>query len=122
MADKLLVIIANTDLSNGDELLAPLVQATIAAAMEYEVEVLFTGAAGKLAMKEVAEFILLRGADNKSALDVIREAKSVGVKFKVCTPALELWGDDLIEEIDETVGGAYVITETMDDSVVTLTY
>jgi predicted peroxiredoxin len=122
MADKLLIIIANADLSNGDEVLTPLVQATIAAAMEYEVEVLFTGAAGKLAMRDVAKFIQLRGADNKSVLDVMREAKSVGVKFKACTPAIELWGDDVIDEIDETVGGAYVITETMDDSVVTLTY
>jgi hypothetical protein len=33
-----------------------------------------------------------------------------------------LWGDDLIPEISETVGGAYVIEQAMDDDVVTFTY
>ena len=55
-------------------------------------------------------------------LDHIREAKSAGVVFKVCTPTLQLWGKNIISEIDETVGGAYIITEAMDDSVVTFTY
>jgi predicted peroxiredoxin len=46
----------------------------------------------------------------------------VGVKFKVCTPALELLDGDLIPEISETIGGAYVISEAMDDNTVTFTY
>jgi len=45
-----------------------------------------------------------------------------GVKFKVCTPALDLWGEDLIPEIEETAGGAYPISRAMDDNVVTFTY
>jgi len=40
----------------------------------------------------------------------------------VCTPTLDLWGNDLIPEIEETVGGAYVIQQAMDDRVVTFTY
>ena len=52
----------------------------------------------------------------------IKDAHEAGVHFKVCTPTLELWGDDLIPEIEETVGGAYVIQQAMDDDVVTLTY
>ena len=35
---------------------------------------------------------------------------------------MEDWQDELISEIDETVGSAYMINEAMDDSVVTLTY
>ena len=35
---------------------------------------------------------------------------------------LEMWGDDLIPEISETVGAAYVISEAMDDNIVTFTY
>ena len=54
--------------------------------------------------------------------DFIKDAHEAGVKFKVCTPTLELWGDDLIPEIEETVGGAYVISQAMDDDVVTFTY
>ena len=44
------------------------------------------------------------------------------MKFKVCTPTLELWGRDLIPEIEETVGGAYIISQAMDDDTVTFTY
>lgn len=122
MADKLLIVIANVDLTNADQLLPPLSQAAIAAAMEYEVEVIFSGQAGKLAMKNVAQTIFTSNHDSISAMQLIQDAKSAGVIFKVCTPALDLWGNDLISEINETVGGAYVITEAMDDSVVTFTY
>jgi predicted peroxiredoxin len=52
----------------------------------------------------------------------MKDAHEAGVKFKVCTPTLELWGEDLIPEIEETVGGAYVISQAMDDDVVTFTY
>ena len=52
----------------------------------------------------------------------MKEAHLAGAKFKVCTPTIELWGDDLIPEISETVGGAYVISEAMDENTVTFTY
>jgi predicted peroxiredoxin len=52
----------------------------------------------------------------------MKDAHEAGVKFKVCTPTLEIWGSDLIPEVEETVGGAYVISQAMDDDVVTLTY
>ncbi|MBD3610598.1 MAG: peroxiredoxin, partial [Gammaproteobacteria bacterium] len=32
------------------------------------------------------------------------------------------WGDDLLDDISETVGGAYIISEAMDDNTVTFTY
>ncbi len=122
MADKLLVVIANVDITRPAEILPPLLQATVAAAMEYEVEVLFTGQAGQLAMKGEAEKLLLQEDDCKSVYDHIKQARSAGVVFKVCTPALKFWGDNIIAEITETVGGAYIINESMDDSVVTFTY
>ena len=43
MADKLLIVLMNTDPNNPSELGAPFLQACVAAAMEYEVEVIFTG-------------------------------------------------------------------------------
>ena len=122
MADKLLVVIANVDVTRPAEILPPLLQATVAAAMEYDVEVLFTGEAGQLAMKGEAEKLVLQENDSKSVYEHIKQAKSAGVVFKICTPALKFWGDNLIPEIDETVGGAYIINESMDDSVVTFTY
>ena len=122
MADKLLIVMVNTDPKNGSELGAPFFQATVAAAMEYEVEVVLTGRSGELAKKGVAENLHIKEGSAKSVYDFIKDAHEAGVKFKVCTPTLELWGDDLIPEIEETVGGAYVISEAMDDDTVTFTY
>ena len=122
MADKLLIVMVNTDPSNPSELAAPFFQATVAAAMEYEVEVIFSGRAGELAIKGVAEKIFLQKDNPKTAYDAIKDAFDAGVKFKICAPNLEIWGDDLIPEIEETVGGAYIISEAMDDDTVTFTY
>jgi predicted peroxiredoxin len=122
MADKLLIVMVNTDPTNPSELGAPFFQATVAAAMEYDVEVIMTGRAGELAKKGVAENLFVQEGSPKSVYEFIKDAAEAGVKFKVCTPTLDLWGDDLIPEIDETVGGAYVISEAMDDDTVTFTY
>jgi predicted peroxiredoxin len=123
MANKLLIMMVNTDPENAAELGAPFFQATIAAAMEYDVEMVFTGRAGLLVKKGVAENILITQQSNqKSLYAIIQDAHEAGVKFKVCTPAVELWGKDLIPEVEETVGGAYIISEAMDDETVTFTY
>ncbi len=122
MADKLLIVMANSDPEKPAALGPPLFQATVAAAMEYEVEVILTGVSGKLAIKGVAEGLFMKPGSPKSVYDVIKDARDAGVRFKVCTSALELWGNDLIPEIEETVGGAYVISEAMDDNTLTLTY
>ncbi|MCZ7564218.1 MAG: DsrE/DsrF/DrsH-like family protein [Burkholderiales bacterium] len=122
MADKLMIVMVNTDPRNGPELGAPFFQATVAAAMEYEVEVILTGRSGELAVKGVAEKLHVKEGSPKSVYDFIKDAHEAGVKFKVCTPTLDLWGQDLIPEIEETVGGAYVIAQAMDDDVVTFTY
>ena len=106
----MLVVMANTDLTNPAELVPPLLQATVAAAMEYEVEILLTGQAGKLAMKGVAEKMVFMEDDKKTVYDHIKQAKTAGVIFKVCTPALKFWGEDLIAEITETVGWSYIIS------------
>ena len=122
MADKLLIIMVNTDPKNGPEMGAPFFQATVAAAMEYDVEIILTGNSGRLAEKGVAENLYIQEGSSKSVYDAMKEAHQAGVKFKVCTPTIEMFGDDLIPEISETVGGAYVISEAMDENTVTFTY
>jgi predicted peroxiredoxin len=122
MADKLMIVMVNTDPKNPAELGAPFFQATVAAAMEYDVEVILTAGAGELAKKGVAERLEVKQGSGKTVYDFIKDAHEAGVRFKVCTPTLELWGEDLIPEIGETVGGAYVIEKAMDDDVVTFTY
>ena len=49
MAKKLMIVMVNTDPANPPELGAPFFQASVAAAMEYDVEVVLTGRAGQLA-------------------------------------------------------------------------
>ncbi len=122
MADKLMIVMVNTDPRNAAELGAPFFQATVAAAMDYEVEVILTARAGELALRGVAEKIYIKEGSGKSVYDFMKDAHAAGVRFKICTPTLDLWGNDLIPEIEETVGGAYVIEQAMDDRVVTFTY
>jgi predicted peroxiredoxin len=122
MAEKLMIVMVNTDPRNTAELGAPFFQATVAAAMDYEVEVILTARAGELAKRGFAEKLFVKEGSTKSVYDFIKDAHEAGVRFKVCTPTLDLWGNDLIPEIEETVGGAYVIQQAMDDRVVTFTY
>jgi predicted peroxiredoxin len=122
MADKLMIILLNTNPNNTTEVGAPFFQATIAASLEYEVEMIFTGAAGQLAQRGVAEKIALQGGGSRSLYDVIKQAHEAGVKLKVCSPATDIWGNDLIAEIEEVVGGSYLIIAAMDDNTVTFTY
>jgi len=130
MADKLIIALVNTNPENLIEVSLPILQATVASSMEYDTEVIFSGRAGKLAIKGFAETIVDKNnnenEDSKdtppSVGDLIKEAYDAGVLFKVCTSALELWGDDLIPEIHEIVGGTYLISEAMDSDTVTFTY
>ena len=122
MADKLLIVLMNTDPENPSELGAPFLQASVAAAMEYEVEILLTGRAGELANKGVAEKLRFSPKGSKTVYDLMRDAVEAGARIKVCASSFELWGDDLVPEISETVGTAYIISEAMDDETVTFTY
>ncbi len=118
MAEKLVIIMANTDPRNGEELGAPIFQATVAAAMDYEVEVICTATSGALMKKGVADKLFVKEGSPKSVLSFIQDAHEAGVKFFCCSPNLDLFDmgeDDLIEECSGVVGGAYLIEQVMDD-------
>ncbi len=126
MAEKLVIMMVNSDPSNGEEMGAPIFQATVAAAMEYEVEVVCTATAGKLMKKGVADQIVVKDGSDKSVYDFIKDAHEAGVKFYCCSPNLDLFDmtvDDLIPECEGVVGGAYVIENVMeDDDIRVLSY
>lgn len=125
MAKKLVIVMANTDPRNGEELGAPFFQASVAAAMDYEVEVVCTATAGVLMRKGVAEKLVVKAGSPKSVYDFIKEAHEVGVKFFCCSPNLDLFNmtkDDLIPECSGIVGGAYLIEEVMESDCKVLTY
>lgn len=118
MAEKLLIIMVNTDPRNGEELGAPIFQATVAAAMDYEVEVVCTATSGQLMKKGVAEKLHVKEGSPKSVYDFIKDAHEAGVKFYCCSPNLDLFDmteEDLIPECEGIVGGAHVIEQVMED-------
>ncbi len=126
LAKKLLIMLVNTDPRNGEELGAPFFQASVAAAMDYEVEVVCTATAGRLMKKGVAEKLVVKEGSPKTVYDFIKEAHEAGVKFLCCSPNLDLFDmtkEDLIPECSGIVGGAYVIEEVMEgDNTKVLSY
>lgn len=126
MAEKLVIVMVNTDPKNGEELGAPFFQATVAAAMDYEVEVVCTATAGQLMKKGVADKLVVKDGSPKSVYDFIKDAHDAGVKFYCCSPNLDLFDmteDDLIPECEGIVGGAHIIEEVMEnDDARVLTY
>ncbi|MCB1505142.1 MAG: DsrE/DsrF/DrsH-like family protein [Hyphomicrobiaceae bacterium] len=126
MASKLVIVMANTDPRHGEELGAPIFQASVAAAMEYEVEVICTATSGILMKKGVAEKLVVKPGSTKTVYDFIKDAHEAGAKFYCCSPNLDLFDmtkDDLIPECEGIVGGAHLIESIMeDDEVRVLTY
>ena len=125
MAEKLIVVMANTDPRNGEELGAPIFQATVAAAMDYDVEVICTATSGRLLKKGVAETLNVKEGSPKSVYDFIQDASEAGVKFFCCSPNLDLFDmskEDLIPECSGIVGGAHLIEAIMDEDCKVLTY
>ena len=126
MPKKLVIVMANTDPENGVELGAPIFQASVAAAMEYEVDVICTAAAGILMKKGVAEKLFVKEGSAKSVYDFIKDAAEAGAKFYCCSPNLDLFDmtkEDLIPECVGIVGGAHLIETIMEeDDVRVLTY
>ncbi len=122
---KLVIIMANTNPNSPEELGAPLFQATVAAAMEYEVDVICTAASGVLMKVGAAEKLFIKEGSPKSVYDFIKDAHEAGVKFYSCSPNLELFDmevGDLIPECEGLVGGAHLIEMVMEDDCKVLTY
>ncbi|MBC8790852.1 MAG: peroxiredoxin [Tagaea sp. CACIAM 22H2] len=122
---RLLIVLMNTDPRNPEELGAPFYHASVAAAMDYPVDIVCTATAGKLLLKGVAEHLRTRPDSPRTVLDWIREAHGHGVKFWACPANLELFGvtkDDLIPECAGLMGAAAMIEQIMEGDGRVLTY
>lgn len=122
MAEKLVIVMLNSSPEVASELVEPIYHATIAASMDYKVEIIFAGRAGELAIRGVANKIPSPRKNDETIYDLIKEAYQSGVVFKASKFVVQKWGDNLIAEISEVVSGGYVVGEIMDANVVTLTY
>ena len=122
---RLLIVLLNTDPRNVEELAAPFYYAAVAAAMDHEVDVLCTAAAGKLMFKGVAEKLHVKSGDPKTVYDWIKEAHDQGARFWACPANLELFGKadaDLIAECAGMMGAAAMIQSVMDGECRVLTF
>ena len=125
MPQKLLIVLANTDPRNHEELGSPFFQAAVAAAMDFAVEVICTAAAGRLMKCGVAETLTVKPGSDKSVYDFIKDAHGLGAKFCACAGNLELFDmaqSDLIPECAGIVGTAYLIDRVMSDEYRVLSY
>ena len=125
MTKRLLIVLMNTDPRNVEELGAPFYYAAVAAAMDYEVDVLCTATAGKLMLKGVAAELVVKPGDPKTVHDWIREAHDHGARFWACPANLELFDrseDDLIPECAGLMGAAAMIQAIMDGECRVLTF
>ena len=125
MSQRLLIVLVNTDPRNGEELGAPFYHAAVAAAMDYEVDVVCTATAGKLMTKGVAEQLRVKEGNAMTVYDWIKEAHSHGARFWACPANLELFDQtesDLIPECQGLMGAATMIQGIMDGDCRVLTY
>jgi uncharacterized protein len=125
MSAKLLIVLVNTDPRNVEELGAPFYHAAVAAAMDYEVDVVCTAGAGKLMIKGVAEGLHVKEGDPMTVYDWIKEAHGQGARFWACPANLELFKiaeSDLIPECKGLMGAATMIQGIMDGECRVLTY
>jgi predicted peroxiredoxin len=122
---RLLIVLMNTDPRNVEELGAPFYYAAVAAAMDYEVDVLCTATAGRLMLKGVAAALNVKPGDAKTVHDWIKEAHEHGARFWACPANLELFDrteNDLIPECKGLMGAATMIQGIMDGECRVLTF
>jgi predicted peroxiredoxin len=120
--EKIIFVVTNGE-DRKEMLEPPLFLATLAAAIDVEVIMVYSGAAGLLLKKGVADNLVSK-PERKSYIELIRDAKKEGVKIFVCSPVLEYYDideQDFIEECDGVVGGMYLITESL-EAKATYTY
>lgn len=125
MATKLLIVLVNTDPRNAEELGAPFYHAAVAAAMDYEVDVICAATAGRLMRTGFAAQLRVKAGAEKTVYDWILNAHENGARFWACPANLELFDmteADLIPECAGLMGAATMLQKVMSDEYRVLTY
>lgn len=123
--NKLVIVLVNTDPRNPEELGAPFYHAAVAAAMDYEVDVICAATAGRLLRKGVAAAIEIKPGSGKTAYDWIRDAHANGARFWACPANLDLFDmveADLIPECSGLMGASAMLQKIMSDDHRVLSY
>jgi predicted peroxiredoxin len=122
---KLVIVLANADPHSDEAVGAPIFQASVAASMGYQVEVVCTGATARILKNGVAEALHIKTAEPRSIYDFIKEAHAAGVRFHCFSTGLDacaLRKDDLIAECSGVIGAAHFIEQIMEGDCRVLTY
>lgn len=125
MVHKIVIMLLNVSPDSPMSLGVPFFQASVAAAMDLEVEVYFAARSATLLRKGFAENLFPSDAREKSIYSFMRDAHQAGARFYACQSTLTLLGIDqnsAIPELDGIYGGAAFISSIAEDGVVTLTY
>jgi hypothetical protein len=86
---KLAILVSASPDENPEALVMPLVYAAVAAAMEVEVELHFTGRAVRLLVEGVAADLDVGEGDGRRLAAYLNEAAQHGVRFLACSKALK---------------------------------
>ena len=125
MAKKIVFMLLNADPGIPATLGSPFFQATVAAAMEIEVEMYFASRAAGLLRQGVAAKLYPSARHDKSIYDFMQDAHKAGVRFYACGASLAENGLDeasAIPELDGVRGSASFISAAIEEDTVTLTY
>ncbi len=104
---KSVVIVMTSGPSTPQRCATPFYMGAILAAMDADVKMFFTMEGVKLCQKGVPDQ-LTAGEGGKKIIEFMRDAKSAGVKFYLCRPALpgyEMEVASVIDEVDEVSSG-----------------
>jgi predicted peroxiredoxin len=122
---KLIIILANTDPLSGEALAAPIFQASVAASMNYQVEIICTGTAAQILKNGAADSVHPKSGETRSIYDFIKEAHAAGVRFFCFSSGLDVCcmrKEDLIPECSGVIGAAHFVEEIMSSECRVLTY
>ena len=100
---KTVVIVMTSGPSTPQRCATPFYMGAILASMDAEVKIFFTMEGVRLCQKGVPEQLAAM-AGGKTIIEFMRDAKSAGVKFHLCQPALpgyEMAVSNVIDEVDE---------------------
>lgn len=122
MSERLLVVVTNSDPRNPCEIVEPIYNAMVAASMDYHVEMIFSGRAGEILVKGIAEEIPTLKDNDRTVAHLIQDALTAGVIIKASKHLTTRWGEELIPEVEDIVGAGYIISEVMSNSTKTLSY
>lgn len=125
MTRKLVIVLANANPYSDEAIGAPIFQASVAAAMGYQVEVVCTGASAVILKNGVAASVHVKTAEARSIYDFIKEAHAAGARFHCFSTGLDacdMCKNDLIVECSGVIGAAHFIEEIMSDDCRVLTY